>query len=240
MAISVMSAVWATSALGGTELLLLLAIADFTNQDGIAYPSVATLAKKIRMGERNTQYLLKKLVMSGELEIERNAGPRGCNVFRVKALHSAGFAPVQSVAVGGATNRSNGVQSIAPEPSLNHQEPSNSAQQKKSRTKMSQDTLQAFLNRCEAVTVDPIPADDPVFQYGKDVGLTDEMIELCWFVFKDRHLANKKQQKDWRMHFRNAVKFNWYKLWFIGNDGTTSLTTSGRQAQREMKAAEVG
>lgn len=124
MSIEVMSSVWGSSRLGGTELLLMLAIADFANSEGVAYPSVATLAKKIRMSERNAHYLLRKLEESGELEIERNAGPKGCNLFRVKTLQGAEFAPVQPVARGGATGSAKGVQPTAPEPSLNHQEPS--------------------------------------------------------------------------------------------------------------------
>lgn len=121
MSISVMSSVWEISSLGGTELLLLLAVADFANANGVAFPSVATLAKKIRMSERNTHYLLKKIEQSGELKIERNAGPRGCNLFRVQILQGAEFAPVQPIASGGAMDSTKGVQPIAPEPSLNHQ-----------------------------------------------------------------------------------------------------------------------
>lgn len=123
MAIAVMSAVWEESSLGGTELLLLLAIADYANQDGAAYPSVTTLANKIRMSERNTHYLLKKIAESGELNIERNAGPRGCNLYRVKTLQGAKAARVQPIAGRGATGSAKGVQSTAPEPSLNRQEP---------------------------------------------------------------------------------------------------------------------
>jgi uncharacterized phage protein (TIGR02220 family) len=119
-----MSRVWDSSSLGGTELLCLLAIADFANDEGTAFPSVSTLAAKIRMSERNTHYLLKKLEESGELEIDRNAGPKGCNLFRVKTLQGADIAPVQPIARGGATGSAKGVQPIAPEPSLNHQEPS--------------------------------------------------------------------------------------------------------------------
>jgi hypothetical protein len=108
-----MSSVWEKSDLGGTELLCLLAISDFANDRGIAFPSVATLAKKIRMSERNTHYLLKKLVEKGELEIEVNAGPGGCNLFRVQTLQG-GCKPC----TGGATHCTGGVQPIAPEPSL--------------------------------------------------------------------------------------------------------------------------
>lgn len=124
MSIKTMSRVWESSSLGGTELLLLLAVADFANDGGEAWPSVAALAKKIRMSERNTRYLLKKIEGSGELEILKNRGPRGCNIFRVQILQGANLSGVQPVAVGGAMDGRGGVQPTAPEPSVNRQQPS--------------------------------------------------------------------------------------------------------------------
>ena len=113
MSIKVMTAVWECSNQKGSALLLLLAIADFADDDGYAYPSVQTLAKKARASERNTHYLLKHLQASGELEIRRNEGPRGCNLCRVQS--SVG---VQPGVLGGATQRHKGVQPVAPKPSL--------------------------------------------------------------------------------------------------------------------------
>jgi hypothetical protein len=107
---------------------------------------------------------------------------------------------------------------------------------KKERKKREGEPLQAYLDRCKAESVKPIPADDPIFEYVREVGLTDEMLVLAWFVFKTRHLDKKKLQKDWLAHYRNAVKSNWFKLWFLGNDGAAGLTTAGVQAQREMEA----
>lgn len=115
------------------------------------------------------------------------------------------------------------------------------AKQEKRGRKKSTEPLQSFLERCKAEGVKPIPPGDPIFKYAENVGLTTEMVALCWFVFKKRHLApTAKGQKDWRAHFRNAVKGNWHKLWFIGNDGTSGLTTAGQQAQREMAAERAG
>jgi hypothetical protein len=118
-----MSYVWENSRLGGTELLCLLAISDFADDKGVAYPSVATLSKKLRMSERNTHYLLGKLVDSGELTIERNSGPHGCNLYRVPVVQSLHLQGLQEggckVSRGGATGSARGVQPIAPEPSLN-------------------------------------------------------------------------------------------------------------------------
>ncbi|HCY61538.1 MAG TPA: hypothetical protein DHV59_01580 [Oxalobacteraceae bacterium] len=106
----------------------------------------------------------------------------------------------------------------------------------KSKRAKASETLQDFVDRCKAEGVKPIPLDDPIFDYIENVGLTEEMLVLGWFVFKSRYLGTDQKQKDWRAHYRNAVKSNWYKLWFIGNDGTVGLTTAGQQTQREMEA----
>ena len=78
-----MARVWAHSKHGGTELLLMLAIADFADDDGNAYPAVGTLAEKCRMSSRNANHLLATLRESGELEIRLNEGPRGTNRYRI-------------------------------------------------------------------------------------------------------------------------------------------------------------
>ena len=124
MSIRITSEVWQNAPVGGTELLCLLALADFANDAGEAYPSIATLAGKLRMSERNTQYLLKKLEAQGLLRILRSTGPKGCNLYQVQTSHTAKAAPVQSVACEGAMGSVKPVQTPAPKPSLNHQEPS--------------------------------------------------------------------------------------------------------------------
>lgn len=106
MSVRTMAAVWERSQHSGTHLLMLLAIADFADDEGRAYPSVPTLAKKCRMRERNAQYILAELVGSGELSTQRGKGPRGSNVYRIKLAslgvqHSAPMqqsAPLQGVA----------------------------------------------------------------------------------------------------------------------------------------------
>lgn len=108
--------------------------------------------------------------------------------------------------------------------------------QKTERKKREGEPLQAYLDRCKAEGIKSIPEDDPIFTYITEVGLTEDMLRLAWFIFKDRYLEQQKLQKDWRAHFRNAVKGNWFKIWFLGNDGSAGLTTAGIQAQREMES----
>lgn len=83
MSISVMDRVWRLSKARKGELLMMLAIADFANDGGEAWPSVPTLAKKSRLSERQAQYALRRLVQSAELRIFKNKGPRGCHVYHV-------------------------------------------------------------------------------------------------------------------------------------------------------------
>lgn len=69
MSIKIMSRVWEKSKQGGSQLLLLLAIADNANDSGFAWPGQEYLAKKIRMNKRSIPRLAKKLHEVGELYI---------------------------------------------------------------------------------------------------------------------------------------------------------------------------
>jgi len=83
---------------------------------------------------------------------------------------------------------------------------------------------------------DPIPEGHPMFAYAAEVGLPDDYLVLCWFVFEGEMRARHKRQKDWRAHFRNFVKRNYLRLWWVDRDGLYQLTTTGEQALREMRA----
>ncbi len=115
MSIRIMSLVWERSQHKGSELLLLLAIADNANDQGVAYPSIRTLAKKTRLRERTVQYLLRdKLEPSGELRISTGTGPHGCNEY---VIH---ITPVQTfhrrISSDAKPRPDGGEKAIAPEP----------------------------------------------------------------------------------------------------------------------------
>lgn len=130
-----MAKVWESSQHAGSDLLMLLAIADFADDDGNAYPAVSTLAAKCRMKPRNCRYLLRTLEESGELSIEMGTGPHGANFYRINLeslglQHSAGvqsLAGLQHSATPPATQCRNPLHHSAAKPSKNHQEPPISA-----------------------------------------------------------------------------------------------------------------
>jgi len=69
-----MSNVWDHSKMKGSTLLLLIAIADNANDDGLAWPGIETLAKKTRQTERTISNQIGKCEQSGELMVYRRDG----------------------------------------------------------------------------------------------------------------------------------------------------------------------
>lgn len=102
----------------------------------------------------------------------------------------------------------------------------------KSKAKKADITLQDFLEQCKATGADAIPDDDPIFAYAEKAGISRDMLAAAWQEFKDAFLTTSKRQKDWRAHFRNAVRRNWYKLWFLKDGEVAQWTTAGEQARR--------
>jgi len=84
MSIQVTNAVWHYSKQQKSgALVVLLAIADYANHDGIAWPAVSTLARKARMSKRNVQRWPKSLQRDGELKMFRNKGRHGSNLYKI-------------------------------------------------------------------------------------------------------------------------------------------------------------
>ena len=57
MSVRVMSLVWDGYPGGGSELLALLALADWSDDDGRCYPSMASIGRKTRLSEKQARRL---------------------------------------------------------------------------------------------------------------------------------------------------------------------------------------
>jgi hypothetical protein len=117
--------VWSYSQHKGSDLLVLLGFADNANETRRCWTSIAYQARKARMSERNLHYIVKRLVSSGELIVEKNAGPKGCNIFHVieykipaNKFDPAKIAGVQPASLKGCNRLLKRVQPVAPEPSI--------------------------------------------------------------------------------------------------------------------------
>jgi hypothetical protein len=116
MSIRMMTQVWDQSQHKGSELLLLLAIADNANDQGVAYPSRRTLAKKTRMSDRHVKRLVQVLIRSGELLVHFGAGPRGCNEYQITLSTERGQDVPRKISSGGHPGSKRGDIAVSPEP----------------------------------------------------------------------------------------------------------------------------
>jgi hypothetical protein len=94
MSVRVMTWVWDHSPVGGTERLVLLAIADCAADDGTnAWPALSTLARKTLLDERTVRRIIRRLEDGGHLAVAVAAGPNGTNRY---AVIMSGGTPGQS------------------------------------------------------------------------------------------------------------------------------------------------
>lgn len=98
-------------------------------------------------------------------------------------------------------------------------------------------TLTQYLATCKTEGTKPIPADHAIRAYCTDAGITDDMRQIAWLVFKDRHLNNPKAKKyvDWPAAFANSVKDRWYRLWSVNTQGQADWTPNGLQEKRVIE-----
>lgn len=105
------------------------------------------------------------------------------------------------------------------------------------KTRSGKISLRTFLENCKKEERKPIPESDPVFKYADEVGIPLDFVRFAWVEFKRKYTAPRARTYiDWNQHFQNAVRENWYRLWFIKDDAY-QLTTRGLQIQKEIKEA---
>lgn len=97
--IDAMNTVWANYQHKGGRLLLMLALANYANQDGMCWPSVPTLARDARLKERQARTLLQAMHDDGDITILTGKGPHGANLYHLNlvALRGAKNAGVQKM-----------------------------------------------------------------------------------------------------------------------------------------------
>jgi hypothetical protein len=79
-----MSAIWERGPVKQSERFVLLALADYANDDGECWPSIAGIARKTCLSERGVQTIIRRLEADGWLEIEAGNGRKNCNLYHIK------------------------------------------------------------------------------------------------------------------------------------------------------------
>lgn len=249
MSVRIMAQVWDGYPGGGSDLLALLALADWSDDEGRCWPSIASIGKKTRLSRSQAQRVVHGLIDEGFVSVVGNqegGAPGSTRQYRInlEALTGRMDATGRASATGSMdaqdgshgradTGRMGATQTII-EPSITTKRVAQALPTSPAKTKVQKAdiTLQAFLEQCRTAGEPAIPEDDPVFAYADKTGITREMLAVAWNEFKASFLPMAKRQKDWRAHFRNAVRRNWYKLWFLKDGETAQWTTAGEQARR--------
>lgn len=74
MSNKLMTALWEHSTTKGMELFVLISLADNANDEGQCWPSVATIAHKVRANPRTVQRIIRALSQRGHLDIIDGGG----------------------------------------------------------------------------------------------------------------------------------------------------------------------
>jgi len=202
-----MSDVWEHSPASGSELLLLLAIADFCHDDGTgAWPSIQRLAKRTRQTERNTQLLIRKLSKMGELNVEPGGGRHNTNTYsipvkgeKISPLNPEKISPFAGNGEIQGTERVKssvvkGEIAVSPDPSGSVIDPSLSVQEGKDARKG---------NRFEQPTLEAMKL------HAAKIGLPDAEAEKCWHYYESNGWrVGRNPMRSWA-----SAMINWRKNW---------------------------
>lgn len=95
-------------------------------------------------------------------------------------------------------------------------------------------TLRKYLEWVKETNGRFLPDDDPIREFCKNAGIDEGLLYLAWLVFKDRFYHTDEKQKCWRAKFRNYVKNNWFRLWYINKDGEIEISNQGKVMKKAM------
>ncbi|MFC2778427.1 MAG: helix-turn-helix domain-containing protein, partial [Pauljensenia sp.] len=85
MSILAMTWAWGLMDLDQSQTLVLLALADAANDEGVCWPSQAEIGRKARLKDRAVRNQIRSLEAAGLLSVSRRATPQGrkTNVYRL-------------------------------------------------------------------------------------------------------------------------------------------------------------
>src|SRR6201994_4267661 len=109
MSIRVMTAVWDHTPYEGGELLVLLALADWADDQGRCWPSVPAIAQKARMKERQVYNILRKVRADEVIHCESGGGRGKNTAYLINTAKIAGFTPAKKTMQPSAEKPCNGM-----------------------------------------------------------------------------------------------------------------------------------
>lgn len=136
MSVHAISWVLKHSAAEGTNRLCLLVLANYADEEGLAWPGVSRIAREMRVSERTAQRAIRSLAAGGHVEVVPQGAPdsriradRRPNAYRLRTRGDDSVTPhgVTPDAPRGDNQRADGVTPLSPEPSVEPSEEKPSA-----------------------------------------------------------------------------------------------------------------
>lgn len=204
-------------------MLWLLAAESKEPQTGVIDANVQRLAFRLRMTVEDVSAALKPLIDQGFFIADQDASAllASCNRDAIPEKRR------EETEKEKEREKTTGVQELTPLASHDDDPEPDSDAARPRRSPVELKTWIASLPEGE----DPITEIDPILDYAEKAGIEFAWLELCWRRFEADMTEKRTRKRDWRAHFRNAVRGNWYRLWWI-RDGQSGLTTMGEQARR--------
>src|ERR1700719_2286930 len=98
MSIRVMTSVWDDARTQAhSELLVLLALADWANDEGHCWPTISALAAKARLSERAVQQILGRLTATGRIRRVQGGGRGRANQYQVVVARNGASGTVNTI-----------------------------------------------------------------------------------------------------------------------------------------------
>ena len=231
--------------------LTLLALANYANEDGEAYPSQKSIGIKTCLSERAVRSnlaILETLGVISRISRKRSNGSFTSDLFKINiGMKLTSQRQILPTAENDISQRQilpkPAAVSAGPETSLNTTI-TKSNQEPQITNVISLDgskkiTFKTWLAILKAKNERPISGYKPVWDYAERLGIDRSWVEMAWIKFHARYLDDAtysgKRYIDWRRHFLNAIEGNWFNFWRVGNEGNFVLTTAGIQADIDTR-----
>jgi len=250
------SAVFASD-LPSTAKLVLLTLAEFADKNGAnCWPSLPMIAKRASLNERSVRRALDDVEPLGWIQRSKKGAERGwaLSVYRLtmpsgvdtesvvdaqrpdtestplEATSGLSVNDVWTLCQFGVDTESNYLSS-----ELSNTQPEKPAPAK--RVSQKRESKVTFRQWLDARPDFPGKHTEKLNNYVQSIQLPDQLEEIFIAEFQRRYLEDPqskgKKYIDWMAVACNAIRGNWFRLWWLDADGSYQLTAAGNQAMRE-------
>lgn len=216
------------------QIKVLIALLSFRNKNtDTCFPKRKALSDRCGYTEQTISKVTKQLVDLGWLQKEGSGGYSSPCRYKITVPELETVSKPETVSEPANKTVSESATITVSKPATRKEQTNKQTNEQTSvsRKRSTKSCLTVFLDNCKKTGEKAISPDDTIFDYCEKAGIQEDWLRACWLEFSaDYKSKPEKKYSDWRGHFRNAVRRNWYQLWWTPQSGVCELTSKGRQA----------